>query len=168
MMNRRIGWAAAMLLLAGCEAKIGSGTAKPGSVAGQAEAGTISIDAPGLDMKLKIPEAIRAEIGGDTDIVYPGATLGGLHVAASADSERGGNGSVEMRFTTPDAVEKVAAWYRDPVRAAELAVASAVREGTGMVISGTSARAGDPFTLRLQPASGGGTEARLVLRDRAG
>jgi hypothetical protein len=42
-----------------------------------------------------------------------------------------------------------------------------VRDGPGMVISGTSAGEGDPFTLRLQPASGGGTEARLVLRDRA-
>lgn len=159
-----------LLLLGACEAKVGTqgGEAPARSVSGKAEAGTLSIDAPGLDVKLQFPDSIRAEIGGDTAIVYPGATLGGMHVAANADGNGRASGSVEMRFMTPDRLDKVLAWYRDPARAAELAVASAVREGTGAVITGTSANAGDPFTLRLIPADGGGTEARLVLRDRTG
>lgn len=158
--------------LAACEAQVGTepkGEPAPAAAAaGKSEPGTLSIDAPGFDMKLKIPEAMQAEMGGNTDIIYPGATLGGLHVAASADGERGGNGSVELRFTTPDAVDKVLAWYRDPARAAELAVASVAREGTGVEIKGTVACEGDPFALRLAPAGAGGTEGRLVLRDRAG
>lgn len=171
-----MGRASALLLaalsLAACEAKIGSD--QPGNgvqraaAEGKAEAGVLSIDAPGFDMKLKIPESIRAEVGTDTALIYPGATLAGLHVAANADSTKGASGSVEMRFTTPDALEKVAAWYRDPARAAELAVSSAVREGTGLVMTGTRAGEGDPFTLHLAPASGGGTEARLTLSDRSG
>jgi hypothetical protein len=159
------------LALAGCEAQIDADAARqerPAAVA-KAEAGTLSIDAPGFDMKLKIPEVVRANVSSEGALVYPGATLGGLHVTAGADSA-GANGSVEMRFTTRDALEKVAAWYRDPARAAELVVATAVRDSTGIVISGTgggeSGSQGGPFTLRLTPAAGGGTEGRLVLSDR--
>lgn len=161
----------AALLLAACEAKVGmddqSGTAA--SAAGKAESGTLSIDTPGFDMKLKIPEAIRAEIGGDNDVIYPGSTLGGLHVAAQADGG-GGNGSVEMRFTSPDAVDKVAAWYRDPARAADLKVASAGRQGEAVVMNGVTVDrdgGGGPFTLRLRP-NAGGTEGVLTLSDRGG
>jgi hypothetical protein len=156
------------VLLGACEAQIGTDETRraPVEVAGKAEAGTVSIDTPGFDLKLKIPDVVRAQIGTDGDLVYPGATLGGVHVAA--DGQSGGNGSVELRFTTPDAIERVAAWYRDPARAAELAVANVVREQTGLTISGTQTGDGDPFTVRLAPAAGGGTEARLVLRDRQG
>lgn len=172
LMIRSPAWLlAAVAALAACEpdaATTQSRTA-PTEVAGKAEAGTLSIDAPGFDMKLKIPESIRSEIGGDNDIIYPGATVGGMHLAANADTG-GGSGSVELRFTSADAVEKVAAWYRDPARAAELAVASAKREGAAVVIAGTTAggREADPFSLRLTPAPGGGTEGVLTLSDRSG
>ena len=58
-----------------------------------------------------------------------------------------------------------AAWYRDPARAAVLTIASAGREGDDTVIRGTQKEDGDPFTVRLSPASGGGTDGRLVFSD---
>lgn len=159
---------AAACLVLGCEAKIGTGeeggSAQNVSVEGKAEAGTISIDAPGFDMKLKIPEVVQAGIGAETDIIYPGAKLAGLHVQGNAAGS-GGNG-VELRFTSPDAPNTVADWYRDPARAATLTGVAVAAQGTGFTISGSNKDSGDPFTLTLRPANGGGTEGVLALKDR--
>lgn len=162
---------AALPVLAACEMQIGDGeqgkarTEQVASAEGRSEAGSISIDAPGFDMKLNIPEALRAEIGSEGDVIYPGSKLGGLHVQAN-ETKGGDRGSVELRFTTPDAPAKVAAWYRDPARAKELTVTSTEQQGQGYRIAGTSKGDSDPFTLTLTPAAGGGSEGRVVLRDR--
>ena len=85
---------APLALLAACEARIGKdeqpGAAAEGnqsaavSAEGKAEEGQFSIKAPGLDLKLNIPDAIqqRATIDSDSEILYPGATLAGMHVEA--------------------------------------------------------------------------------------
>lgn len=165
----------ALALLGACEMKIGKDEKAEGapqeaasaSAAGKAEEGSISIDAPGFDMKLNIPEALQAQIGADGDILYPGSKLSGLHV--QADEGKGPEqGSVELRFTAADPPGKVAAWYRDPAQAKELTVSSAQQEGQGYRITGTSKGDSDPFTLTLTPAAGGGTEGRIVLQDRGG
>nr|WP_295373359.1 hypothetical protein [uncultured Sphingosinicella sp.] len=159
-----------LALLGACEMQIGDGqqgkarTEQVASAEGKAEDGSISIDAPGFDMKLNIPQALRTEMGGDEDILYPGSKLGGLHVQAG-ENKGGGQGSVELRFTSADAPAKVAAWYRDPAQAKELTVTSAQQQGQGYRIVGTSKGGSDPFTLTLTPA-GGGTEGRIVLQDR--
>jgi hypothetical protein len=160
-----------LALLAACEMQIGdqeqakARTEQVASAEGKSEAGAISIDAPGFDMKLNIPEALRAELGSEGDVIYPGSKLGGLHVQASKN-QAGGQGSVELRFTTADAPAKVAAWYRDPAQARELTVTAAQQQGQGYRIVGTSKGDNDPFTLTLTPAGGGGTEGRIVLQDR--
>lgn len=160
----------ALALLAACEMKIGDSKEKEGaqnvaSAEGKAEEGSISIDAPGFDMKLNIPDAIKTQMGADNELMYPGSRLSGLHVQANeGKAER--QSSVELRFTTSDAPAKVAAWYRDPARAKELEVASAEPQGQGYRITGTSKGDSDPFTLTLTPAAGGGTEGRLILQDR--
>lgn len=162
---------AAAALLAGCDVKVGkdkepqTGPASA-SAEGKAEDGSISIDAPGFDMKLNIPDAIRANVGTDGDILYPGAKLSGLHVQANADKGGSDQDSVELRFTASEAPAAVAAWYRDPARAKQLSVSSAEQQGAGYRIAGTSKDDGDPFTLTLTPASGGGTEGRIMLQDR--
>lgn len=169
---------AAIALLAGCEAKIGKdadqgAAAAPAnqtqvSAEGKAEAGQFSIKAPGLDLKLDIPDALqkRAAIDSDSEILYPGATLAGMHVEAG--SEKGGRNesAVELRFTAGDAPAKVADWYRDPARKSGFAVTSVKQQGAGYVIAGTETGDGDPFTVHLDAALGGGTEGRLILRDR--
>jgi hypothetical protein len=175
MMILRVGFlpGAALALLAACEMKVGTDEAgKAGGqtgvfAEGKAQDGSISIDAPGFDMKLNIPDALRAEIGADGDVLYPGSKLAGLHVQAN-DGSGAGEDSVELRFTTADAPAKVAAWYRDPAQAKELTVSSAQARGQGYDISGTSKGDGDPFTLTLTPAAGGGTEGRILLQDRHG
>lgn len=163
----------ALALLAACEMKVG--TDEKGETAGQttataegkSEDGSISIDAPGFDMKLNIPDALQTQIGADGDVLYPGSKLAGLHVQAN-DGSGAGDDSVELRFTTADAPAKVAAWYRDPAQAKELTVSSAEQQGQGYRIVGTSKGDTDPFTLTLAPAAGGGTEGRIVLQDRNG
>jgi hypothetical protein len=164
---------AALALVAACEMKINAdekaeaGGQPAASATGKAEEGSISVDAPGLDLKLNIPDALRAQVGADGDILYPGSKLAGLHVQAN-DGSGAGEDSVELRFTAPDPVAKVAGWYRDPGQAKELTIASAAQQGQGYRIAGTSKGDGDPFTLVLMPAAGGGTEGRIVLQDRHG
>jgi hypothetical protein len=69
-----------------------------------------------------------------------------------------------MRFTSADAPDKVAAWYRDPARAATITGVSVQQDGSGFRVSGAG-KEGDPFDLRLSPGAGGGTQAQLTLRD---
>ena len=171
--HRRILPLAALILLAACEMKVGTdkdekaATQATASAEGKSEDGSISIDAPGFDLKLNIPDALRAQVGSDGEILYPGSKLAGLHVQA-ADGSGPGEDSVELRFTTGDAPAKVAAWYRDPAQAKELVVTSVAQQGEGYRISGTSKPDGDPFELTLSPAAGGGTEGRILLQDRHG
>ncbi len=169
VVSKMIAAIAAAALLAGCEAKIGkSDEADAGanvSAAGKAEEGSFSINAPGFKMKLDIPESLanRASIDSDSDIVYPGAKMRGIHIEAEGDDGKDG---VELSFTSPDTPAKVAGWYRDPARAEKFAITTDREEAGGYALAGTEADDGDPFTLTLQPLDGGGTDARLTLQDK--
>jgi hypothetical protein len=161
---------AALVLLGGCEARIGrdeapSNAATTAEKKGAAEEGTFSIDTPGFQMKLDIPTALaeRAEVDSENGLLYPGATLSGIHVQAR---EGNGQSQVELRFATTDAPERVAAWYRDPARADDFTIASASQKDGATVLAGTQKDDGDPFELSLSPKDGGGTDGRLKLRDR--
>jgi hypothetical protein len=121
---------------------------------------------PGFDLKINIPEGMKNDADGDNELLYPGATMSGMHIEAGQGSGKAGSASgVELRFTSPDPVEKIAGWYRDPARKGTFSVASARKEGDAVLIAGTQKGDGDPFSLRLAPA-GGGTEGRLTLSDR--
>ena len=157
-------------LLTACEARIGN-DAPPveanASAAGKAEEGRLTVSAPGLNMSIDIPESLSgdARMDGDSDLIYPGANFGGIHIQSGAEPAEGEReGEVELRFTTGDAIDRVVAWYRDPARAADFTLEAARRDGDAAVISGTGRREGERFTLRLTPR-GGGTEGRLVLSD---
>ena len=158
------------VLLAACEARIGRDDGQSNAAAtaeGQdgAEEGTFSIDTPGFQMKLDIPAVVaeRAEVDSENGLLYPGANLSGIHVEAREGS---GRSRVELRFTTGDAPERVAAWYRDPARADDFTIASGSRNGGVITLAGTQKDDGDPFELSLSPGNGGGTVGRLKLRDR--
>jgi hypothetical protein len=155
------------LALTACEARFGN-DAQPsgnGSAENKAEEGEVSINAPGFQMKINIPEGIRREanINDDSGIIYPGSIFGGIHVEGGR--ERGkADGEVELRFTSADAPERVAAWYRDPARAGDFAIAAANREGEAYVFAGTTKDSGR-FRVHLAPRAGGGTEGRALLTE---
>ena len=168
-MNKLVPIAAAALLLAACEARVGNRVEAEGndSAEGKAEEGELSISAPGFEMKLDIPESVRAETGIDSDsgLIYPNAQFSGIHVEGGR--EGGSGGEVELRFTSSDSPGVVSAWYRDPARATDFSVGGAGREGNDIVISGTAKDDGGQFRVRLSPRSGGGTDGRVVLSDGA-
>ena len=136
---------------------------------GKAEDGKISVKAPGLDFSFSVPKGIADNMKADTDseILYPGSSIRGIHAVQGAKAQDGvRQGEVEIRFASPDPAGRIAAWYRDPARGEGFAVTSAVRQGAGYVLAGTTRREGDGFKLHLAPAGGGGTDGRLIVRDR--
>lgn len=162
---------AALAALAGCggseeETEVADAPVAAGAE-GKAEDGRVSVKGPGIDLAINLPDALRGRLQVDADsrIMPPGATVSGMHVQGDGGEEGSGRDSVELRFTVPDSPESVAAWYRDPARANDFAVASAAREGEEIVLSG-EAREGGPFTVRLRAQDGRATAGRLVLVDR--
>lgn len=161
---------AAIVLLAACDVKIGNeaGTvSENASAAGRAQEGRVTIEAPGFNMSMNIPESDLGDAKIDDDrVIYPGSQFGGVHVQGRPGrSGEDGSGEVELRFTTADPPDRVVAWYRDPARHDDIVVASAERQGEGFHLSGTAGNEKKPFDLRIMPRSGGGTEARLLISD---
>ena len=167
----------ALSLLSGCEVNVHKDCKEDAakreakavaSAEGKAKEGQFSINTPGFDMKIDIPAGVTSHGDSDSDVLYPGSKLSGMHIEGSksgADEE--GNAGIELRFTTADDAGKVAQWYRDPARASGFTVSGTRREGSAILITGSEKEDGDPFTLRLSPRSGGGTEGRLTLSDRS-
>ena len=165
---------AAAALLGACEAKIDPDKADNGSAAalpaaeGKAEEGKISVKAPGFDLKFTLPKGMAAEARAERDskLLYPSAVLRGMAIAAGQGTGKGGDSEVEIGFSTPDALDKVLAWYRDPARAEGFRLDRAAKEGDGWLLSGVQKRDDHAFRLRLGPRPGGGTDGRLTVRHR--
>ena len=130
---------------------------------GMAKPGTISVKAPGVDISISVPKEMTGEAraGKDSKVLYPGATLGGIGIAAAEKDKQGGDTEVEVRFQTTDSPEKVAAWYRDPARADGFRLTSDRRDGGNYVFTGIEQHVQHPFKLSFGPGAGGGTEGRL-------
>lgn len=162
---------ATLALLGGCEMRIGNDAAPVAdnaTAAGRAEEGRMTVEAPGFNLSINIPEGLssRANVDSDSGLVYPGATMGGMHVQGTNQEERGReHGSVELRFTSADPNERVVAWYRDPARASDFTISTASRDGNATVLSGTGRRDNERFTVRIAPHGEGGSEIRLLLTD---
>jgi len=176
----KLGWIVGglLLLLAACEAKLDPDGLDPDNAAGaaggnsitaegKAEQGKISFKAPGFDFSLDVPGGLSRHTGvnKDSKILYPDAAISGMYIAAGG-RESGGQDEVEIRFTSPDPPGKVAAWYRDPARGDGFTISSAATEDDETIIAGAEKGDGDSFRLRLKPGAGGGTDGRLMLRDR--
>jgi len=134
---------------------------------GKAEEGRLSIRAPGVDIAINVPDAMRgrARADSDSDLLPPGTQVSGLHVQGDGGDRAQGRDSVELRFTSPQPPDRVAAWYRDPARREHFTIAAAGREGGVIVLTGAS-KDGGPITVRLSPGTGVGTDGRLILVDR--
>ena len=159
---------AAALALTACEARLGN-DAQPagnGSAENKSEEGQLSISAPGVQMKINIPEGLRREtnINDDSGLIYPGSTMSGLHVEGGREKGRAGD-EVELRFASTDAPDAVARWYQDPARASDFTIAAATREGPAYVFAGTRKDGNGRFRINLAPRAAGGTDGRVLLAD---
>ncbi|HEY1606294.1 MAG TPA: hypothetical protein VGF77_11940 [Allosphingosinicella sp.] len=137
-------------------------TNQPVSAEGKAKAGTISVKAPGVDISINVPKEMTgdARAGKDSKVLYPGAALGGIAIAAAGNDAQGGDTDVEIRFQTPDSPDKVAAWYRDPARSDGFRLTSEAHNGGNYVFNGVERHDQHPFKVSFGPGSGG-TEGRL-------
>jgi hypothetical protein len=161
---------AAALVLVACEARIGNDVEPRGngSAENKAEEGQVSINAPGVQMKINIPEGLRheASIHDDDGLIYPGSTMSGMHVEGGRDGRQGrSEGEVELRFASTDGPDTVAHWYQDPARAHDFTIATASRDGAAYVFAGTRTGGDGRFHVRLAPHQGGGTDGRVLLSD---
>jgi len=167
---RRLALPLSILLLGGCQMRIGNDAgpvADNASAAGRAENGQLTVEAPGFNLSITIPEGMadRGSVSDDNGLVYPGATIAGVHVQGRREERGAHGGEVELRLTSSDAPDRVAAWYRDPARADRFSVASTAQDGNATVISGTGRRDNERFTLRILARAGGGSDMRLLLAD---
>lgn len=165
---------AAAALLVACQAKSdpeeGDNVSADAAVSaeGKAEEGKISVKAPGFDLKFTLPKGMVGEARAERDskLLYPGAVLRGMAIAAGQGDGKSSDSEVEIGFSTPDPVDRVAAWYRDPARAEGFRLERAERSGDGWTVTGIQKRDDHPFKLRLAPRPGGGTDGRLTVRHR--
>ena len=165
---------AAAALVGACDAKFdrdaadNASSAAPASAEGKAEEGKISVKAPGFDLKFSLPKGMVGEAKAERDskLLYPGAILRGMAIAAGEGRGKGGDSEVEIGFSTPDPLDKVVAWYRDPARAEGFRLERAAQKGGEWRVTGVQKRDGHRFKLRLSPRSGGGTDGRLTVRHR--
>jgi hypothetical protein len=164
-------FAAALLLLAGCQMRgdddeqASTNASQPISAEGKAEEGKISINAPGFALTFSLPKEMTrtAKADKDSKMLYPGATIAGVAIAAGKGGKDAEQSEVEMRFRTADPVERVAAWYRDPARAAGFKLQGVGREGDSVVITGIQNSDRHPFKVHLSPVADGGTDGRLTI-----
>ena len=175
-MNRPSLWTAlaGTLSLCACDAGDGGDRAENEaagaavSAEGKSEEGKIALKMPGVDMTISLPKGVADEARAERDskLLYPGSTLRGMAIAAGPGSDKSGDSEVEIRFSTPDPVDKVVAWYRDPARADGFRLEGAAREGDGWMVTGVQKRDEHRFRLRLGPRAGEGTNGRLTIRHR--
>jgi hypothetical protein len=163
------------LALAACEGRSADTEEPQGDAAakvsaeGKAEDGKVTIKAPGFDLAIRIPDAVsrRAVTDRGTRIVPPGSRFGGIHIEGGRSAgPDGGHGEVEMRFSADTDPAATANWYRDAARTDDFTVSGARREGDGYVVEGQTREDSGTFTARVTPGAAGGSDIRLLLRDR--
>ena len=168
-----LGVALPLMLLGGCELKVGKDDAKntasiqvgdDGNVAIAAADGAdgVAISVPGFDAKVKIP---GMELGGDhMDIggmkLYPGSKLSGINVT---DRQGAGNGQVDMRFTSPGKVDAVADYYAAAARDSQFTAINLAKAGGKATLTANNPE-GDAMTIMMEPAAEG-TAGRIVVKD---
>lgn len=136
------------------------------SAEGKAKDGLISVKAPGVDISISVPKELtgEAKAGKDSKVLYPGASFGGIAIAAGEKNSQSGDTDVEVHFRTADAPEKVASWYRDPARDG-FRLTGEAKEGNELVFTGIQSGDKHPFKVTFGPGAAGGTEGRLRVHN---
>jgi hypothetical protein len=138
----RLAAAGAALLAAGC----GAGGADGGAAAPGNEAAN----------------AAAAEAKAQEEVALV-ETAGLLPPRADIVSRQPVEGAIAFDFRTPEAPDRLAAWYRAPQPGGGFEVTSELTEGTERVLSGTTRRPPGDFSVRLAPDAGGGTTAMVLV-----
>lgn len=176
MRKAMLGLVVPLVLLAACEMKMGKDDAgkegaslkvgEDGNVAITAQDGDegVSVSLPGFDAKIKVP---GIELGGDNmDIggmkLYPGSEVKGINVT---DQKGPGNSRVEMRFTSPDAPEKVAAYYAQAARDEDFSNIGVTSAGGKSTLTAKKSD-GDDLMIIMEPAAGGTTSGQILISGR--
>ncbi|MET0376817.1 MAG: hypothetical protein ABW128_21505 [Rhizorhabdus sp.] len=176
MRRALIGLAIPLVLLAGCELKIGKDKeakdaasvkiGEDGNVAITAEEGGdgVSFSVPGFAAKIDVPGIELGSENMDIDGIklYPGSTLHGINVT---DSKGPGNGVVDMRFTSPGAPDKVAAYYAAAARDNDFTAVNVANAGGTATLTAKNPD-GDPMTITMAPDKVG-TRGRILIQDRS-
>jgi hypothetical protein len=133
---------------------------------GKAEAGQVALKAPGLDVTFTVPKSLTREVKvhNDIKILYPKTSITGMYAAGGGEKDK--NSEVEFRFTSPDAPDRITAWYRDPARAAAFRLDKVSQEGADTLIRGAQKGEDSAFKVRLSAGPKGGTDGRLVIHDK--
>lgn len=168
---KRIILAGTLLSLGGCDWLTGHRDEedRPGEAAagaeGKAEPGQVAVKAPGLDVTFTVPKALTRDVKVRNDIatLYPRASIVGMYAAGGGEG-KSNETEVEFRFSSRDAPDAIAAWYRDPARSAAFRLDRVERQGSETVITGKERD--QRFKVRLAAKAGGGTDGRLVLHDK--
>ena len=161
--------AGAVASLAGCGDRKDPSAAQANghlSAEGKAEEGKISVKGPGVDLTFEVPKGLRHAPKADRNnkIFYPESTIGGAALVGGAgDGKKQGDSEAEFRFSTPDPIDKVLAWYRDSARGPDLRVTALAKEGDGVLVSGSQGGKANTFKLHLSKREGGGTDGRLTV-----
>jgi hypothetical protein len=137
------------------------------SAEGKAETGQVAVKAPGLDVTFTVPKALTRDVkvNSDIKILYPRASITGMYAAGGSGKDEG-ESEVEFRFGSPDAPDRITAWYQDPARAPLFKVESVARDGGDILIRARDKQGDGEFRLRLAPRQGGGTDGRLVIHKK--
>ena len=139
------------------------------SAEGKAEPGQVSVKAPGLDVTFTVPQGLSKDVkvNSDIKILYPKTSITGRYAAGGGSGGKDeGESEVEFRFASPDAPERIAAWYQEPARAELFSVEKVSREGADTLIRAREKQGDGEFRLRLAPRAGGGTDGRLVIHKK--
>ncbi len=174
MRRNMLGWMVPLVLLAGCEMKVGEkdggnemaslSVGEDGNVAITASDGAdgVAVSLPGFEGKMKIP---GLQLGGDNmDIdgmkLYPGSEVKGINVT---DQKGAGNSLVEMRFVSPATPDKVAAHHAEAARSENFSNIN-VTSKDGVATFTAKKSDGDDVTITMNPAPGGTTAGQILIR----
>lgn len=175
MRKAMLGLAVPVVLLAACRAKVGkeyagndsasSSIGEGGNVAVHASdrAQGVSVSLSGIEAKVKLPGAQLG--GGEMDIggmeLYPGSELHGVDVT---DRKGSGDGVINMRFTSSDAPDKLAAYYAAAARDKHFTAIHLTNIG-GKATLAAKTTDGDELTIGMESGPGGTTTGRIVIKD---
>ncbi|SNS12279.1 hypothetical protein SAMN06295912_101446 [Sphingomonas laterariae] len=152
-----------LLALAACEMKVGKGdeAAETGANASvPAEKGHVSLEIPGFTGKLDIPAFDPGDDDMDIDGIrlYPGSRVSSVDIKAG----KGDKDTVRLGYSSPDAPDKLQAYYEAAAKEKGFTVAPAVKQGSGTLLHLTSAK-GKSIEISIEQQATGSQGALTIV-----
>ena len=149
------------LLLAGALAGCSGGNGADTDNASGTAPARFSIDTPVFKANVSLPKLALDSRNVDFNGVhlYPGSSVTGMDVNATADQERG-EPVVTIRFASPAQPQTVRDWFHDQLT--KKAGFTLTRDAGGL--SGTTDE-GKPFRMTLEPGEGGKAQGTITIAE---